>query len=147
MIPRDRALAVVAGGSLAAFFFAVAIGYVLPILNMKPPPSQTSRGHAIYVSEGCWYCHTQSVRPVATDIGLGLMTTDETAMQTGLSRIGPDLACVGDRLTDPTAVATRLTEPRSAVQASVMPSYRHLSEAELSAITEYLTSLKCEEGA
>lgn len=145
MIPRDRTLMMVAGGSLAAFVVALAIGYGLPILSIKPPDVEASRGRAIYQSEGCWYCHTQSVRPVANDVGLGLVTTADTANDPdGLTRIGPDLACLGDRLTDPAVVTARLTDPRSTVSSSVMPGYSHLSDAQLSALAEYLISLKCE---
>lgn len=145
MIPRDRTLMMLAGGSLAAFVVALAIGYVFPIVSIKPPDVEASRGRAIYQSEGCWYCHTQSVRPVANDVGLGLVTNADTAEDAGgLTRVGPDLACVGDRLTDPAVASARMTDPRATVPSSVMPAYGHLSESQLSALVEYLTSLKCE---
>ena len=57
------------------------------------------RGRAVYLNHGCGYCHTQLVRPVLADVGLGPATetfSDPLDASTfGVQRIGPDLAPCG----------------------------------------------------
>ncbi len=36
--------------------------------------SDVAAGRDIYVAEGCTYCHTQAVRPIVTDVGLGAVS-------------------------------------------------------------------------
>jgi cbb3-type cytochrome oxidase cytochrome c subunit len=152
---RDVTLPVVAGGSLVLFLVALAIGYAWPIFRggvtreagTAGVSREAARGRAIYDSEGCWYCHTQAVRPVANDTGLGPVFTEAKTVNgrppMGISRIGPDLACAGDHLQDVGVVVERLKDPRSTVSASAMPSYSYLSDEELAALAAYVTSLKC----
>jgi cbb3-type cytochrome oxidase cytochrome c subunit len=152
---RDNTLPVIAGGSLILFLVALAIGYALPILrggvtreaSTADEPREVARGRAIYDDEGCWYCHTQAVRPVAIDAGIGPVQTESKTVKgrppMGINRIGPDLACAGDRLQDAGALAQRLKDPRATVSSSVMPGYSYLSDDELAALAAYITSLKC----
>jgi cytochrome c oxidase cbb3-type subunit 2 len=51
-------------------------------------------------------------------------------MQWGSKRTGPDLARIGNKYSDEWQVQ-HLTDPRSVVPASVMPSYRFLARTEL----------------
>jgi cbb3-type cytochrome oxidase cytochrome c subunit len=148
-------LPVIAGGSLVLFLVALAIGYGLPIFRggvtaeaeTTGVSREAARGRAIYDAEGCWYCHTQAVRPVANDSGLGPVLTESKTVKgrppMGISRVGPDLACAGDRLQDANVVVERLKDPRATVSASVMPRYSYLSDEELAAVAAYVTSLKC----
>src|SRR5687768_492802 len=69
---------------LSVFIIGIAVAYVLPVLDPKlntfsgdsvPYSQATLRGKEVYDSEGCWYCHTQQVRAVSNDLGLGKVTT------------------------------------------------------------------------
>ena len=104
--PPDRPLATVAGG-LAVLVLTVLLGVVFPSL----PPASTEvrssaivfsesaiQGQAAYLHAGCASCHTQAIRSVVADVGLGPVTLSDTNQIIGFRRIGPDLADVGSRL-------------------------------------------------
>lgn len=62
---------------------------------------QPAPGQSIYLAEGCAACHTQRVRPIPADEGYGGPTSSRGDASdlawTGLRRVGPDLARLGDR--------------------------------------------------
>lgn len=150
-------LALLAAGTLATFFVAFLAVYALPLADpaISTPTEQTVeyteealRGKSVYDREGCWFCHTQQVRPVPSDVGLGPMTAADRYARDpratiGLARIGPDLACVGDRLDDAEELSAHLADPRESRPRSVMPNYDYLDSEEMSALTSYLTALVC----
>jgi cytochrome c oxidase cbb3-type subunit 2 len=116
--------------------------------------AQAEAGLDIYLSEGCWYCHTQLVRPVVADVGLGPATeTFADSLDTaafGIQRIGPDLGHVGSRasLSDgengvtEADFLTLLTDPTSINAESLHPTYSYLSEGDLAALATYLLESK-----
>lgn len=154
----DLAAPLIAAGAFAVFAVMSIVAYVIPAADPSTRETtdytlllseEAARGRKIYQSEGCWYCHTQAVRPVPSDLGLGRLTTadrlaGEHAPAIGMTRIGPDLACAGDRLTDASAITSRLRDPQASYPRSNMPSYRYLSDQELQQLSAYLTSLRCE---
>jgi cytochrome c oxidase cbb3-type subunit II len=96
------------------------------------------QGLQVYRANGCYYCHTQQVRPAGMggDIerGWGLRRTvardfllDQPAM-IGFSRIGPDLKNVGDRIPDRQWHMVNLFDPQTTVERSVMPPFPFLFE-------------------
>ncbi len=106
--------------------------------------SDAAIGRDIYISEGCAYCHTQSVRPIVTDLGLGAVSAPgdyahEEPVLFGVARMGPDLMHVGSR--GGTTVA-HLQNPRAERPWSTMPSYDYLSTADLEALVAYVNGLK-----
>ncbi len=106
--------------------------------------SDTAIGRDIYISEGCMYCHTQVVRPIVTDLGLGPVSqpgdfAHEEPVMFGVARMGPDLKHVGDR---GVITVAYLQDPRAERPWSTMPSYSHLSNADLEALAAYLNGLK-----
>jgi hypothetical protein len=122
--------------------------------------SSIAIGRQIYVREGCMYCHTQSVRPIVTDVGLGAVSqpgdyVHETPPVLGVRRVGPDLMHVGSRdeagepvigdaaqLDRRDSLFTYLINPRISRPWSTMPSYGHLSDEELTHLADYLAGLK-----
>lgn len=154
-----RNLRLLAGGALAVFIAAFAVAYAAPVASKAladntrysvtyPAKTNLAAGKTVYDSEGCWYCHTQSVRAVPADIGLGKVTTADRAVNDapsvfGLARVGPDLACVGDRYDDAGAIAAHLRNPRVTLSNSTMPAYAYLSGKQLSALAGYLKHLGC----
>lgn len=107
-------------------------------------------GRSVYLNQGCGYCHTQMVRPVLADVGLGPATetfTDSLHAATfGVQRIGPDLAHVGARTSyeggDDSVSADEfvafLTHPEQVFPDGLHPSYAHLSRRDLDALATYL---------
>lgn len=87
-------------------------------------------GHKVYVSEGCWHCHTQLVRPVANDnLRWGPVSSPQEYQNIlqrpaliGTRRIGPDLFREGARRSNDWHVA-HFFKPTSVSPTSVMPRY------------------------
>ena len=105
-------------------------------------------GRELYVSEGCWYCHTQQVRAIVTDVGLGAVSqagdyAHDPTGTLGFRRIGPDLAHAADREEAGSAswVLNHLIDPRVLRPWSVMPSYSYLTQDELTALAAYVAGL------
>ncbi len=121
--------------------------------HLVPDPSLDSpaeRGRAVYLNQGCGYCHTQLVRPVLADVGLGPATETFSdslgAAVFGSLRIGPDLAHAGGRAGrgesgEPMTAeqfAALLTRPEETMPGGRHPSYAYLSEADTAALAAYL---------
>jgi cytochrome c oxidase cbb3-type subunit 2 len=93
-------------------------------------PAQ-ARGRRVYIREGCWYCHSQYVRPVAKeDLRWGPVSeAGEYAYDLphlfSTRRIGPDLTRVGLKLADDWHYAHHW-DPRLVVPDSIMPSFKWL---------------------
>jgi cytochrome c oxidase cbb3-type subunit 2 len=118
--------------ALLAIVMGVIPGIILsdtkPTPGISPLSGPAARGREVYVSEGCSYCHTQQVRPLAQDLVFGRPSTRgdyaySTPQLLGTERTGPDLTNIGS--IQPSAVWTyiHLYEPRSVVSASIMPAY------------------------
>jgi cytochrome c oxidase cbb3-type subunit I/II len=90
-----------------------------------------ARGRAVYVREGCWYCHSQYVRPVAGEEQRWgpLSEAGEYAWDLphllSTRRIGPDLTRVGLKYSDDWHYAHHW-DPRLVVPESIMPRFRWL---------------------
>ena len=90
-------------------------------------------GRAVYIREGCWYCHSQYVRPVAREeLRWGPVSeAGEYAFDLphlfSTRRIGPDLTRVGLKFADDWHYAHHW-DPRLAVPESIMPSFKWLFE-------------------
>lgn len=109
--------------------------------------SQAIAGRDVYLTQGCMYCHTQQVRSVVTDFGIGPVSEPGTSPAIGpptlgFVRIGPDLAHIGSRTEDSADLRKVLADPRSVNPDSLMPSYAFLSEADLSDLVQYLEESK-----
>lgn len=99
---------VVFAGVLGLFFIVLMVGIVGPSIPDDNPGARTSEidysegaldGQQIYLNVGCASCHTQMVRPVVADVGLGPATLADTNQILGFRRFGPDLSDVGSRIT------------------------------------------------
>ena len=148
-------------GAVVLFIGALLLTVVLPALDpsvedgtiladadrVYPAGSTLEAGRAVYLEEGCYYCHTQQVRPVVTDVGLGPVSVagdyvHETPALLGFERLGADLMHFGSRATGAGELRQTLVDPRGRRQWSLMPSYDYLSDEELDALVEYLLSLR-----
>jgi mono/diheme cytochrome c family protein len=95
-------------GIVGLFLLALLVGLVGPSAQTPNPGARSSavdftvaaqEGRHIYMSVGCAACHTQMVRPVVADVGLGAVTLNDTNQVLGTRRFGPDLSNVGSRMT------------------------------------------------
>ena len=124
---------------------------------------QEQRGIAIYRSEGCVYCHTQQIRKLASDqrrYGWRLVEAPPSESWEyvndkdhflGTKRTGPDLARVGGKYSsewhwahfkDPRNMGEKFPDRKGIYEkASIMPSFKHLSDEEIKDLTAYLQTL------
>lgn len=143
---------------LAGSFLVVTIGGIVEIAplfylenviekveGMRPYSPLELAGRKIYVREGCYVCHSQMIRPFRDEVeryghySLAAESMYDHSFQWGSKRTGPDLARVGDRYSNEWHVQ-HLTEPRSVVPESIMPSYAFLKDTPL-AVNEFETHL------
>jgi cytochrome c oxidase cbb3-type subunit 2 len=131
---QHRALVGLAAGIFLILSLSIA---VLPAIEaQRTPPlagitalsEEEALGRAIYLEEGCGYCHTQFVRdlPVDAPYGRGSLPGDyalENPPLLGTQRTGPDLANVGVRQPSEVWNLIHLYNPRAVVSTSVMPGY------------------------
>jgi cytochrome c oxidase cbb3-type subunit I/II len=98
-----------------------------------------NRGRLIYLREGCWYCHSQYVRPVTGETRRWgpVSEAGEYAYDVphlfGTRRIGPDLTRVGLKYGDEWHLA-HFWDPRMLTPESIMDPYRGLFDAPSDAV-------------
>ncbi len=106
------------------------------IATVKPYTPLEVAGRDIYVSEGCYNCHSQMIRPIrAETVRYGEYSKPgefvyDHPFQWGSRRIGPDLQRVGGKYSYDWHVR-HLEDPRQMVAGSIMPTYAHLLEKEI----------------
>lgn len=137
-----RQMWLIFGGAFAIYVVLAVIMGVLPgfaLSSIEPTPGLEpltpleAEGRAVYVANGCSYCHTQQVRPLPQDRVWGRPSAPgDFAYQTpellGSQRTGPDLANVGARQPSATWHYIHLYNPRAVVPESIMPPYAWLFE-------------------
>jgi cytochrome c oxidase cbb3-type subunit I/II len=95
---------------------------------------QQQLGRAVYIREGCWYCHSQFVRPVTGETRRWgpVSQAGEYAYDMphlfSTRRIGPDLTRVGLKYSDEWHLA-HFWDPRMVVPDSIMPRFAGLFDA------------------
>lgn len=96
--------------------------------SVEPYPALVTRGRELYIREGCWYCHSQYLRPVTGEERRWGPVSEfgeyvfEKPHLFGTRRIGPDLTRVGGKYGDDWHSAHFL-DPRMVVPDSVMPRF------------------------
>ena len=106
------------------------------IASVKPYTPLELAGRDIYISEGCYNCHSQMIRPLkAETMRYGEYSKPGESVydhpfQWGSRRIGPDLAREGGRQSHDWHVR-HFENPRQLVPQSIMPTYAHLLKQKL----------------
>lgn len=132
-----KKLALIVGGSTLVYAGLALMMGVFPGIALSRIPSGPgvnpltpieAEGRAVYVANGCSYCHTQQVRPLAQDKVFGRPSAPgDFAYQTpellGSERTGPDLTNVGVRQPSSVWQYIHLYNPRAVVPESIMPSF------------------------
>ena len=104
--------------------------------GMRPYTPLELAGRDIYLREGCYLCHSQMIRSLRDEVeryghySLAAESMYDHPFQWGSKRNGPDLARVGLKYTDSWHLA-HLTDPRSVVPQSIMPTYAFLAQTPL----------------
>lgn len=125
-----------------------------PTGHLRQLNEQELQGRAIYVREGCWYCHTQQVRTILADtkrygwrgVDAPISTPDEFVYDSphlfGTKRTGPDLARVGGKYNAQWHTA-HFRNPADLVPGSIMPPFPWIVDKpeELNALIAYLQTL------
>jgi len=144
---------------VAGFLFLALAAFVQGVLPMLEPQSRTTkvttvvrtdlgelkwmehtasdytpvelRGRQVYIREGCWYCHSQYVRPVTGETRRWGPVTQAGEYAYDLPhlfstrRIGPDLSRVGLKFSDAWHLA-HFWNPRVLSPDSIMPRFAAL---------------------
>ena len=106
-----------------------------------PYTALEQRGREVYQREGCWYCHSQYVRPVADEdqrwgpvAEVGEYAYDWPHLLS-TRRIGPDLSRVGLKFANGWHFAHHWA-PRMLVPDSIMPEFRWLFQTAQARVVE-----------
>jgi len=135
---------------LAAIVFVVVF---MPYANRDETPSEIFRtrvaeesaGRAIYIANGCVYCHSQSIRSI--DWGQGAERIAQAGdyvadypILLGSERTGPDLSQEGGEHPDDWHSA-HFTNPRYTRPNSIMPAFAFLGSEKIKPLTRYVQGL------
>ncbi|MBI3805485.1 MAG: cbb3-type cytochrome c oxidase subunit I [Nitrospirae bacterium] len=146
--PLERPSAIILLAGVAFFLLAIVIQWIVPIafhseyrlpvrsmngVEILPTDytPQEQLGRRVYIREGCWYCHSQYIRPVTGEenrwgpVSQAGEYTYDIPHLFGTRRIGPDLTRIGRKYGDDWHIAHHW-DPRQVVPDSVMPSFHWL---------------------
>lgn len=133
-----------AAGAMVALAVATAALVVMPYIQvrdvkplpgLKPYNEQQLRGRAVYIANGCLYCHSQQPRDrnLGSDYARGWGRPSVPADYyydkphlLGTMRTGPDLLNIGARQPSKDWHLGHLYQPRAYVAGSNMPAYKFL---------------------
>ncbi len=129
------AVVVILIGTFATMFIPMMTSEMHPKLeNLKPYTPLELAGKDIYQREGCNNCHTQTVRPLRTEVmrygeysKAGEFAYDYPFLW-GSKRTGPDLARIGKKYPDAWH-ERHMEDPRKFYPRSNMPSYGWLKDS------------------
>lgn len=113
---------------------------------VKPYDPLRLAGFNVFISEGCYGCHSQMIRPFRWETErYGHYSVAEESIydrpfQWGSKRTGPDLARVGGKYSDDWHYL-HLLNPRNVVPQSNMPAYPWLAEREID-VTRTVNSMR-----
>ncbi|WP_419172236.1 cytochrome-c oxidase, cbb3-type subunit I [Halobacteriovorax sp.] len=125
-------VAILVGGAIEIIPSLISDRFVEKDPRVKPYTPLELIGRDIYVSEGCYVCHSQQIRPtVAEKLRYGNPSTAAESVydrpfQWGSKRIGPDLARVGGKYNDMWHYR-HMINPREVTAGSIMPNYDWLT--------------------
>jgi cbb3-type cytochrome c oxidase subunit II len=148
MTPR----VIVFGGTfiLAAIVFVVvyfpwATRIDRPSEIYRSRSSEEAKGRALYIANGCSYCHTQSIRAIDWDLGAERIAqagdyVEDRPVLLGSERTGPDLSQEGGEHPDDWHLA-HFINPRYTRPNSIMPPFEYLGRENTQSLIRYVQSL------
>lgn len=146
---------IIVAGAFSLFVIMTYMVVGMPYMFAAVEPSEIAhqytsleeKGRILYKDLGCFYCHSQFVRPQDWGIGRTSQKGDyfyDTPHLLGTERTGPDLAQIGGQRPTQWHYShdrdARTTSPRS-----IMPPFGFLSDENLDALVSYIQSLGSED--
>lgn len=126
-------IAIAVGGLVEIVPLMYQAQTIEPAPGVKPYSPLRLAGRDVYIAEGCYGCHSQMIRTLASeklrygDYSVAGESVYDRPFQWGSKRTGPDLARVGGRYSDDWH-REHLKNPRNVVPESNMPGYPWLSQ-------------------
>lgn len=131
------AAAVISVGTLVTTFIPLFLPSTQPTSRyIRPYTAVETEGRDIYLREGCNNCHTQTVRPLRTEVARygEYSKPEEFAYDRpflwGSRRTGPDLARIGGKYPDAWHYR-HMADPQGMFRESNMPRYAWLAQRRL----------------
>lgn len=124
-------IAILVGSAIEILPSLLSDKYIVKISKIKPYTPLELLGRDIYIKEGCYLCHSQTVRPMTHEVMRYGKASDASEFvydhpfQWGSKRTGPDLARVGGKYPDMWHYR-HFYEPRVVTAGSIMPRYTWL---------------------
>jgi cytochrome c oxidase cbb3-type subunit I/II len=124
-------IAILVGSAIEIIPAVLSKKYITKLDVVKPYKPLELLGRDIYIREGCYVCHSQTVRPMAHEI-LRYGKASEAAefvydhpFQWGSKRTGPDLARIGAKYSNLWHYR-HFAKPQEVTAGSIMPRYTWL---------------------
>jgi cytochrome c oxidase cbb3-type subunit II len=144
-------------GTLSILAAVVVVVVYVPWADRIETPSELFRtrssaevsGRALYIANGCVYCHSQSIRTIDWDLGAeriaqaGDYLADQPILL-GSERTGPDLSQEGGEHPNDWHRA-HFTNPRHTRPLSIMPPFEFLGREKVGLLITYAQSLGLKE--
>jgi cbb3-type cytochrome c oxidase subunit II len=140
-------------GSLGILAAVVLVMVILPYATRDMIPSdifrlrnpKESAGRAIYIANGCVYCHSQSIRSIDWGHGAERIAqsgdyVEDRPILLGSQRTGVDLSQEGGEHPDDWHIA-HFINPRYTRPNSIMPPFKWLGMEKLETLTRYIQGL------
>lgn len=129
-------IAILVGSAIEIIPSLLSDKYVFRMEEIKPYSPLEVIGRDIYVREGCYLCHSQTVRPMPHEV-LRYGKASEAAefvydypFQWGSKRTGPDLARVGGKYSNLWHFR-HFAKPQEVTAGSIMPRYPWLFDRKI----------------
>ena len=138
-------LAILAAVIFVVVFWPYATRDDRPSEIFRPRSSVEHQGRAIYIANGCVYCHSQSIRVFDWDLGseriaqAGDYVADRPILL-GSERTGVDLSQEGGEHPDDWHLA-HFISPRYTRPNSIMPRFAFLGDEKIQLLTRYVQGL------
>jgi len=121
-------LAILVGSGIEIIPSLVADKYIAKVSAVKPYSPLELYGRDVYIREGCYLCHSQTIRPMGHEVvryGKPSNAAEfvyDHPFQWGSKRTGPDLARVGGKYPHMWHYK-HFWDPREVTAGSIMPRY------------------------
>ncbi len=129
-------IAILVGSGIEIIPSLMADNYVIKVSAIKPYSPLELHGRDLYIKEGCYACHSQTVRPMTHEVLRYGKPSDaaefvyDHPFQWGSKRTGPDLARVGGKYPHMWHYK-HFWDPREVTAGSNMPRYHWLFDQKI----------------